>query len=574
MQRLAILLICGLQASLLIPHLRWGLPTREADPYLFGEAEPWSGQRIAELLPTGVFEDARAPADVDVNPRTTGSAWDCLTDDEAERAEIIARYRLYTEHPDEMLVLRALRRMNPETGDFDPDMYQYGGAYLYPLGAFLRLAGTLGLVDLRTDLAWYLDNPERIGDLYAAARVWTLLWALLGVVAAYLIGLRLSNAFGGVVAALLFTLVPLTFVLAHEAKPHLPALVLTLLCAHQGLRLLECPGFARAALLAIFGGLAVGTALTAAAAALIVLLAALLAEGTAGRRIARAIGCLILATIVFAAVNPYLSLHLWRGETGPVGANLANTAAMFTWHPAWDGLTRAGALVLEAVGPVLLGVSALTLFSLFGDGRARAAWLLLLPAAAVFATVAFFATGQPVEFARFLALPATVLALAVAAELGLLAARQPWAARAAAVVIVGATALSGWRYRAPFDADLRDADSRTQAARWLHGQLALDPQASVGVRREPAPYAVPPLDFAHRLVYLLPRQLDLASQPSVPEYLIDDADYPPAPGTTTGDYRLVAVFPPEAADNPRACTPLTWANRPILIYQRLSYTAP
>ncbi len=50
-----------------------------------------------------------------------------LNDTDVKRAEIVRRFRLYSEQPDEMITFRALSRMKPSHLDFDPRFYQYGG---------------------------------------------------------------------------------------------------------------------------------------------------------------------------------------------------------------------------------------------------------------------------------------------------------------------------------------------------------------------------------------------------------------------------------------------------------------
>ena len=45
-------------------------------------------------------------------------------------------FKLYSIEADEAVNIIALARIKPGQGQFDPGLYQYGGAYLYPLGAW------------------------------------------------------------------------------------------------------------------------------------------------------------------------------------------------------------------------------------------------------------------------------------------------------------------------------------------------------------------------------------------------------------------------------------------------------
>src|SRR5262245_22193255 len=80
--------------------ITWGLPSRAADPYLFGERTPWTGQQIIDL--TGALDaDPTKGADVDLNPLLDRTRPIVLNTTDAQRAEIVRRYRLFTFQPDE-----------------------------------------------------------------------------------------------------------------------------------------------------------------------------------------------------------------------------------------------------------------------------------------------------------------------------------------------------------------------------------------------------------------------------------------------------------------------------------------
>ena len=64
-----------------------------------------------------------------------------LNETDSQRAEIVRRYRLYSYQPDEMITFNALRQMKPGAGQLDPKLYQYGGLWVYPVGAMLKVEG-------------------------------------------------------------------------------------------------------------------------------------------------------------------------------------------------------------------------------------------------------------------------------------------------------------------------------------------------------------------------------------------------------------------------------------------------
>ncbi len=152
--------------------------------------------------------------------------------------------------PDEWNTLKALSEMKPGRGQFDPKLYQYGGLWVYPIGAFLKLAALFHLIDLRADAAWYLDHPDAFGRFYVVARLWSVAWGLAGVLTVFSLVRRIVGAvLFPTVAALCFMLMPVVVNMAHEAKPHLAGAVLMLLAVLAAARFVEL-GTRRAAMAA------------------------------------------------------------------------------------------------------------------------------------------------------------------------------------------------------------------------------------------------------------------------------------------------------------------------------------
>src|SRR5205085_11474903 len=107
-----------------------------------------------------------------------------LNENDQQRAQIIRRYRLYTYQPDEMITMLALASMNPARRDFDPKLYQYGGLWVYPVGALLKLGMIVHFVPIpppgEASSVYYLDHPEAFGRFYVVARFYVVMWGVLG----------------------------------------------------------------------------------------------------------------------------------------------------------------------------------------------------------------------------------------------------------------------------------------------------------------------------------------------------------------------------------------------------------
>ena len=222
----AILLLFAVVSTI---GITWGLPSRRIDQYLFADGAVWSGEKIYRLAHADEKFGGDRGADVDADPiQKNADEPVLLTGTDEDIAKIYLRYRLYTHQPDEMITMMALAGMRPSRLDFDPKLYQYGGLFIYPVGALIRLCGYAGLIDVRGDVVFYLDNPDEFGKFYVVARAYSAMWGLVGVVVVFAIARRLKDAKSGLLAALLFTLMPVVVCMAHEGKPHLPGAVLML----------------------------------------------------------------------------------------------------------------------------------------------------------------------------------------------------------------------------------------------------------------------------------------------------------------------------------------------------------
>src|SRR5256885_16749628 len=83
--RVALLVALLVGCAAFLPGINWGLPSRAADPLLFGNRQPWSGAKIVDLAP----RDTGLGADVDANPILNRTQSLVLNQTDAARAEII-----------------------------------------------------------------------------------------------------------------------------------------------------------------------------------------------------------------------------------------------------------------------------------------------------------------------------------------------------------------------------------------------------------------------------------------------------------------------------------------------------
>lgn len=510
---LAALLLVG--AAVFIRGSSWGLPSRErTDPFLFGSRARWSGEQIKALAPPRPIS---AGADVDVNPNLDRSRPIRLNQTDAQRAEIVRRYRLYTCQPDEMITMMALARAGQTRGD--PQLYQYGGLWIYPVGVLIKLAAWTGMAEVRADESYYLEHPEQFGRFYVIARLYSAAWGLAGVVAVFLLARRLMGGANEAAApvwmpaaaALCYIFLPVVVTMAHEAKPHLPGAVLMLLTVLAAGRYV-CRGKTLDAILTgTLCGAATGMVISAAPIFL-VLPVMLWRRKVSAVWLRHGLRALAAGLLIYLATNPFVAINaIWHPSI--LKSNLANSTAMYAI--SLDGIANAFALVRDGTGIAIFavaivvltaaGAAAILIRGWITRHTADLWWLLCIPAGVVFGQFALLAAGKPPEHARFAILPDIVLILIALAPLSALLRRgqagryQRGLAAIISVLIAGSTALAGSRYCRAF---LRDPTP----ASWRHRVAeALSQRPGVFyLSKDPAPYNCPPVDLWANEIYLLP----------------------------------------------------------------------
>ncbi len=513
----AVVLLLAGSATVFCAGITWGLPSRAVDGFLFGSVAPWDGEKILRLAGERP-DDPRLGADVDIDPLASRERPVVLNATDEQRAAIIRRYRLYSYQPDEMITLMALAGMRPGQGRLDPRLYQYGGLWIYPVGALLKLASLTGEVTLMADPAFYLDYPEEFGKFYVVMRLYTVGWALAGVMAVFWLGRRLSGGCTAtaVAGALCYTLMPVVVNMAHEAKPHLPGAVLMLLAVIAAMRYVDTGRRGWWLATAALCGAALGMVLSALPI-FVILPVMLLLRRWSWREVAwRTAAGAGVGAAVYLATNPYMLINLFFNRE-VLRSNFGNSLAMYEVSRLGAGLVNAAVLMAEGTSFLLaaVGVAAVGIFTWRAlrcssktdlenaeCQRGGAGWLLVAPALVVVLQFVALAAGKPAEYGRFAVFPDVALGLAAVLAVGRLIRHRVWrAAVLCAIVLV--TAGPGARYLRGFVRDSRPSTSRVRTAHDLRTLQGVGAR-SLGLLAEPAPYSLPPVDLFTWRIVLLP----------------------------------------------------------------------
>jgi Dolichyl-phosphate-mannose-protein mannosyltransferase len=519
--------VFALAAVMFIAGINWGLPGGDVDRFLFGSHPRWSGQQIINLG-GGWDESSNLGADVAQHPLDGRDQPIVLNATDAQRAQIIRRYRLYSDQPDEMITFRSLSRMKPSHGDLDPRLFQYGGLWIYPIGVLLKLASLVGIVTLKSDLAYYLDHPEQFGQFYVLARLYAAVWGLFGVGVIYGIGKEWTGKWlVALTAAVLFAVMPVVVSAAHEAKPHLPGTVLTLCAVLCAMRYAKSGQSRWWILTGVTCGAAAGMVLTGVVSFAVLPVMVLLRENSWKRRIGIVAAAAVIGIVFFVLTNPYLPLDYFSHRE-ILQSNLGNSGNMYSPTISFAGFKNAVWLIGEGMSMPLAvagGLSAIFLIRRRGLG-----WLLATPTIVVAIQFLLLAQNKPAEYARFALLLDVMLALAAAAAVGSL--RSVGLRTVILLPILYCTGAASLRYMANYFA----AGSRPNGAATL-AQLER-PGRVLAVWSEPAPYCLPAVDLFVWKIVLLPPGGEVQAEG-------------------------VSVRPDDSFD----FTPISWSNKPFDIVQ-------
>jgi hypothetical protein len=371
--------LIGVWLAVMIPLEFWGLPSRAADETLFGGQPAWTAERYQASEALEQRRSRVGGADTDLNPLLNRDQLVLLTASEGDRAEILRRFRLFSRQPDEMITFMALQRMRPGAGDLDPRLYQYGGAYIYSVGALIGIGSALGVSPVSGGVGQFLEKPEGFARVYVASRFLTLLFAVAGLMLLVRIVEMLGRPTAAPLIVLLAGLSPVFVTCATEAKPHLPAATIALAST---LALLQYDRRGRRAWAVLGGALAgLSFAFVLTGLAALLPLVALLPftrkprDQSGTRRLIYASDLAIAAAVgllVFALFNPYLLFNAAFNREA-LFSNVGNSTAMYAEQvrQAFRGALRTTALLHEA-GGWLMPLAGLIGFVLLAAERPRA----------------------------------------------------------------------------------------------------------------------------------------------------------------------------------------------------------
>ena len=150
-----------------------------------------------------------------------------------ELSKAINRYKLFGIEADEPVVLMGLSRIDPGNYQFDPHFYQYGGAFLYPVGGFLFLGMKTGLLKLdllplsnwKISLNSLLNNPNNVDRIYIFGRSFVLICFVLSAWILSIILKQFTTRTENLLLIAIYLFAPASIMFSQIMKPHWYALI-------------------------------------------------------------------------------------------------------------------------------------------------------------------------------------------------------------------------------------------------------------------------------------------------------------------------------------------------------------
>jgi hypothetical protein len=404
----------------------------------------------------------------------------------------MARFKLYSVEADEALNIMALSRIHPSDWAFDPHFYQYGGAWLYPLGGWYAALSKIGVIQ-RLPVAALLQNPEHMDDIYVWGRIFVLLSVSLAALVLFKTLLYVSTPATALLGAALFLVTPATITFSQVMKPHWYALLWINVALLMIVQSFVARHMARTqeVLLGIALGLAVGASSTNGLFAAFAWLAMLflIKGGTAPLRVLFSVP--LIAVVTFLITNPYVLLNweAYRAESSLAsGWFTLELSGYSVWAFVENSLTAG-----FGIGFCIL-LSFVVVRELLKPTKSAYRWIALgVPVAVLVIAVLTSSLSAWHTNVRYIAglLPVSILLMCLI----------PWPAmRKALGVVLAVTLLQSVPLKMAYmDENDPQRSTRLSAARWVEKNLSREETLCLGTRT-PAPYDVPPIDFERYII--------------------------------------------------------------------------
>ena len=134
------------------------------------------------------------------------------------------RYKLYSINADEMMPIMALSKININENKFDPQIYKYGGAFIYPLGLYYYFLTKVNFLENINSFS--ITNNENLTDkIYYHGRFFVLLFFIFSAFALYNSLKLITDKNYALIFTAIYLFVPSSIMYSQIIKPNWYALL-------------------------------------------------------------------------------------------------------------------------------------------------------------------------------------------------------------------------------------------------------------------------------------------------------------------------------------------------------------
>jgi hypothetical protein len=308
--------------------------------------------------------------------------------------------------------------------------------------------------------------------------------------------------------------------MAHEAKPHLPGLALTLLAVIAAAKYVDIGRKKWGLAAGVLCGAAFGMVISSLLAFAILPIMVYLRPTSPRQRLLMLTQSGLLGALTYMVTNPFVAINaVFNREM--LRSNLGNSTDMY--RISLGGVGNAFRLIVEGTSPIVVIAGVVGLVVLLAarlerrrlgcieecPGRGDVGWLLLAPTGLVIVQFVLLAGQKPPEYARFGLLPSTFLVVSAFAAIALLRTARPRSTAAVATTLL--TLPFALPYTTAFVRDSRPVTSRLAAAGRVRELTRTQGVEQLVLLAEPAPYCAPPVDLFQPRVVLARQGTRVAS---------------------------------------------------------------
>jgi hypothetical protein len=497
----------------------WGLPTQARVERVVPRNRAHVLIQMAKQVDVDLKEKAAISNAVPLGGQTADLETGCLRDRPVDLLRAMRRFLSYPCDWDEPHIVRCLAGMKPSAGDFNPRMVSYGGLAIYPIGALIKVAILSGYLP-QPSVESYLNQPEVFARIYRIGRCWMLFLTLLSVLAVAWAGTQMYSPDVGLMAAILHAISTPVQAFLSLMKPHIPLTAFAALVYGYTARAVRTGNQCDLLRAAVACGLAAALAPTAASAALVVGIGAVLLHRSIFATLRTWILTGLVAAGVYLLFNPYclLDFNSFRQEAA---------WQMKLFGGTWEFVTPARFLTMQLANAFPWPLLVLIVIGTFAPSRTTV-WPFALLVVGVCASVICQITGRPEPaLIRYVAVCFPLFAIWAAVGLEFLGRYFPL------VSVILTVWAGGWVLciDAFYAADrLEGSGSSASQERAAQGLVGLIPAgARVGLVFEAMPRQLPAMDLERWCLEWIPEP---AQGPSgrLPDRFITGTFIPPAAG--------------------------------------------